>query len=161
MIEVYGEGVGINGATSSFTKVLNLPLNMLKTNTRYCNILQVSYEITVEAEISDNETMLVKIPITIGDVPLNLTSNIVTQRVIARQAPTIYPAHQSSSTLYPDLRELNNFIRFRIIIKVLLLIAPPSYDETMNTAHQGPSSNEQFGSRYNVLPQKPTAPTEH
>lgn len=77
LVEVYAEGIGGNGITT-FTKALKLPLTLLSTNTKYCNVVQVSYELKVVAEISGcQRNFKIRIPITIGNVPLGSMPSLV------------------------------------------------------------------------------------
>lgn len=48
-----------------------IPQIMVTSNSRYCNVVQVSYELVVEADVSGCHTNLeVRIPIVIGSVPI-------------------------------------------------------------------------------------------
>lgn len=76
MIEVYAAGVD-SGETKNFSVELQVPQITMHSNGRFCNIVEISYELKVEAEISgchQNVTMI--FPITIGSVPLNFGASV-------------------------------------------------------------------------------------
>lgn len=68
------EGIvdGISGpGSSTVEKLLLLPKVMLASNKRICKVIQVSYELNVEAEVSGcYKSIEVIIPITIGPEPI-------------------------------------------------------------------------------------------
>lgn len=62
---------GIKGAGSvTLDKLLLMPQTMFTSNKRFCNVIQVSYELIVEAEVSGCrggiEIREIRIPITVG-----------------------------------------------------------------------------------------------
>lgn len=75
----YCDGV----SSSNFTTIeeeLMVPVNVIKSNRKYCNIVEVSYELKVKAKISGCRSNIeVSFPITIGTVPLifdSITENV-------------------------------------------------------------------------------------
>lgn len=62
---------GIRGVGSvTIDKLLLLPQTMLVSNKRFCNVIQVSYELVVEAEVSGcHGGIEISIPITVGLEP--------------------------------------------------------------------------------------------
>lgn len=59
---------GIKGAGSvTLDKLLLMPQTMFTSNKRFCNVIQVSYELIVEAEVSGCRGGIeIRIPITVG-----------------------------------------------------------------------------------------------
>lgn len=71
IVEASEDGV-MEGDGKNFTRELLLPQEMLKTNSRFSKIIEVSYELKVEAKTSGvNRNIKVMLPVTIGSVPFN------------------------------------------------------------------------------------------
>lgn len=110
------------------------------SNLNYCRVLNVSYEIQVQAKISGlHKNPIIKLPITIGTVPLNI------------QIPQIHfpsaPSHTPSPTGQYSFADAINgypngqpFGEYREKTKdsklISFLKAPPSYCEAMGSAIQ-------------------------
>lgn len=102
MVEVYAEGVSC-GQTVRLENILNIPQIVMSTNTRYCNVVQVSYELKVEAEVPGcRQNIKIEIPITIGSVPLNDTRMVNVMQTM----PSVMP----SAPLPYDRKFLNTFM---------------------------------------------------
>lgn len=71
MVEVFKDGVA---ASTSRTVVenLQLPSTLVNTNNRICNVIQITYDLKIEAQTSGCHSNFEMIfPIVIGTVPLN------------------------------------------------------------------------------------------
>lgn len=108
MSQIFVEGVK---ACSSVTlePLLTIPRIMTNSNERFCSVVQVSYEIKVEAQVSGcHANVEIKIPITIGSVPFtdDLPFTQVPQiEMSSPSAPLLPPV----SVPVPDLRKSNIF----------------------------------------------------
>lgn len=72
MVESYVRGVGASNFDDIETS-LSIPQVMLTSNSRYCQVVKVSYELKVEAVVSGcHRNITFKFPIEIGSVPLIL-----------------------------------------------------------------------------------------
>lgn len=72
MVEISVRGVGASNSDDIETS-LSIPQVMLTSNSRYCQVVKVSYELKVEAEVSGcHRNITFKFPIEIGSVKLTL-----------------------------------------------------------------------------------------
>jgi hypothetical protein len=68
------EGVG-KMQTATIAKDFLIPPKIATSNAKYCEILQISYELVVEAEMPGcRRNFKIAVPITIGSIPLNFDS---------------------------------------------------------------------------------------
>jgi len=76
--EAFSEGV-VAGGYARLEATLKIPQILTATNYRYCNIIQVSYELKVQAEVSGCHCnpITLEIPITLGTKPLRLDSGVI------------------------------------------------------------------------------------
>ena len=71
MVEVFKDGVAAS-TSRTFVENLQLPSTLVNTNNRICNVIQVTYELKIEAQTSGCHSNFEMIfPIVIGTVPLN------------------------------------------------------------------------------------------
>lgn len=81
IIEIYTDGIDGDVSTKTFTVALKLPFNLFSTNTKYCYIVQISYELEITAETSGfHNNIQFRIPITIGGVALRLPSSMASHQ---------------------------------------------------------------------------------
>ena len=72
--EAFKEGVR-SGGDICFDAEILIPQIATLTNTSFCNIVEVSYEVKVKAVVAGcHRDVKVKIPIVIGTIPLNLNN---------------------------------------------------------------------------------------
>lgn len=105
MVEAYASGVE-SGDTKNFTVELQVPQITMNSNDRFCNIVQITYELKVEAEISgchQNVTML--FPIVIGTVPFGTSAQSLAQPQIQAFPSAPYYPPVAPSALIPELRK--------------------------------------------------------
>lgn len=101
--EVMAE-VNCDGARGKDVKTINksitIPQIAVSSNTRYCNVVQIFYEIEIEAKIPGcHKNVLVKIPITIGAIPLRFDGGPFSDQStgFVLPPPTILPDHRKST----------------------------------------------------------------
>lgn len=100
LVYVTAEGVA-KRSDVSFVKELKVPPNTAFSNSNNCNVLQVSYVVTVEAQISGfRRNIEVSVPIRIGSIPLQLGPQ-VHQHTTSSSAPLMdfsmeYPGNFNS-----------------------------------------------------------------
>lgn len=64
---------------ATIEKDLMIPRVLLNSNKRFCNVVQVSYTLEVETDVSGcHRDMELSIPITIGSIPLNFVNDSLT-----------------------------------------------------------------------------------
>ena len=57
-----------------FEKALKLPESVISSNNRYSNLLQITYELKIEAQVKGcHQNIVVNIPIEIGSAALKMT----------------------------------------------------------------------------------------
>jgi Arrestin (or S-antigen), C-terminal domain len=72
MVEVRGKGVGAPTATAISDFVL--PSMLVNSNSLYCNVVQVSYNLSVKVQVSGwHKNFKMVFPIVIGSVPIDLS----------------------------------------------------------------------------------------
>jgi hypothetical protein len=77
MVETFKEGVGTS-TTKSLTENLQIPSILVNTNNRFCNVVQISYDLKVEAMVAGcHKNIEMVFPIVIGSVPLDLNQTTV------------------------------------------------------------------------------------
>ena len=183
MVEVFVDGVG---ASTSKTIVENLllPGNLVNTNNRFCNVIEVTYDLKIEAETSGCHTNFEMIfPIVIGTVPLNMgQQGQFTQLPISEftdntnQMPYKYPSAPMPNAPMPSAPIANGFSNPKVDLRKFFMIqsvflfsfqiiftAPPSFDEALKMIHEKVNSNiapnPSIGFGWNVA-QPPSAPAE-
>lgn len=130
------------------------------SNLNYCRVLNVSYEVHVTAKISGvHRNPVIKLPITIGTVPLNVPQSQIEVHYPSAPSHTPSPSGQFSFAdtinMQPNVQNTNGEF------------APPSYIEAMGSAVQLNEEGEHsFGNRpyhpmypvYNFNNVQPSAP---
>lgn len=105
MFEVFERGVSSDGNVTFETNVV-IPGIAMSSNIRYCNVVQIAYELVVETSVSGcHKNVVIIIPVTIGSVALNFnntyaSSNQTVTNVVMPSAPT-----QLAPAADLDLRE--------------------------------------------------------
>lgn len=144
---------GVKAAsTVSFQKHLCIPQLILTSNDRLCNVLQVTYEVKIEAIIQGcGESPILEIPITIGTIPIDLgltvndpsealprTDHIITTSVL--------PPPYTDDYLRPPAGELRKFVLIRlkyILCNKEFFSAPPTFEEALKMNNQPTLLNHQ------------------
>jgi hypothetical protein len=112
---------------------LLIPQLQMNSNARYCDAIQVSYEIQVEAEISgSHKNIFVVIPVVIGSKSLNFKQPLC-------EIPNSASATNYSKASAPNDRKLNNLVKLKkqtMILKSFL--APPSFEEAIRMNFEQP-----------------------
>lgn len=76
LVEVCGQGVSA-GLSSTFVEELRIPQQLLCSNKNTCEVIHISYELKVEAEIDGcNENIEFLFPITIGSISLTFDESL-------------------------------------------------------------------------------------
>lgn len=105
MLEVYEKGVSTN-ENVSFEVDLAIPGIAMNSNNRFCNVVQITYELFIGAQISGcHKNIEMSIPVTIGSVPLDF-NRVEISNEFNLSFPSAPPAPISAPI--PDLRERFN-----------------------------------------------------
>ncbi|CRK98598.1 CLUMA_CG012195, isoform A [Clunio marinus] len=145
IIEDYHDGV--DGSSSvEFVKNLKLPERMINTNIKYSNLIQVSYEIKVEAEVPDcHKNAVIIIPITIGSVPLKISQSdySVSETEINFSEPNTSEQNGNGSTIvaYPDVHSNKQAVTSPAIEGNLPLPPPPPFEEALEVIRKSPQNH--------------------
>jgi hypothetical protein len=141
-------GPGVKGSSSSkIEKDLPIPRFFMNSNSKYCNVIQIFYELKVEAQITGfHRNIEIVFPITIGSIPLRYYDQPTPSTPGDELTPLAdyYPCT-------PDSREKPKIfflILLEFIYLFLNLIAPPSYEEANN------QENNPFDASFNLLQQQ-------
>lgn len=71
MAEVNCDGVAGTGV-KTIQKAIPIPPIAVSTNTRFCNVVQISYELEVESKVPGcRKNVVTRMPITVGAIPIN------------------------------------------------------------------------------------------
>ena len=104
-------------------------LSML-SNERHCEEIQVSYEVKIEAELSDNHKNLVLfLPIVIGSKPLRFKEQSI-NAVINPSLKKNFKMTSHSDRRYETI--------FKLKLKNCFISAPPSFEEALKTNFEQP-----------------------
>lgn len=138
MVETFKEGVG-KSTTKSLTENLQIPRILVNTNNRFCNVVQISYDLKVEAMVSGcHKNIEMVFPIVIGSVPLNLNQTAVysdypdgmtqppynpTVAMPSAPTPSAPMTHNGFSNPMTDLRKFltltdNQILKFYFALKL-------------------------------------------
>lgn len=122
IVEVCWQGAR-GGSSATFVKELKIPRTMMCSNSRYCYVVQITYELKVEVEIDRwNGSIEVHFPITIGSVPI--TSNQPRAAIV----PTVHNSNspqvpRNAGFIAPPPATLNHAFIART--------PPPTFEEAM------------------------------
>lgn len=114
MVELRFKGVSASSDVS-IQRDFMIPPIMVMSNSRYCNVIQVSYEIVVEADVSGCHTNLeVRIPIVIGSVPI-ISEQIMTDAAQMNAQPgmtsvPIVTQYNNDFAMAPVMPPLRKFL---------------------------------------------------
>jgi Arrestin (or S-antigen), C-terminal domain/Arrestin (or S-antigen), N-terminal domain len=93
---------------------LTLPSTLLKSNAKICRVVQVSYEVKIEAVASGccSNNIVFRIPITIGSIPLDLNPPVPMQAYAQQNQIKTAPSSQLMPASAPllDLRKKMTFM---------------------------------------------------
>lgn len=97
-------------SSKTFSKDLKIPDDLVCSNSQYCNVIQIYYELKVEADIpsdcQDNVALI--LPITIGSIPLDFHSTLDVEASapteLLRSEPEVIASAPSLETV-PDSRK--------------------------------------------------------
>lgn len=99
MAEIFIDGVKA-ASNISFQKDLQIPRILMASNSRYCNVVQITYELKIEALTSGcGSNPTIKIPITIGSVPMNLEQTVTNFPVVTPYADNVFIPSAPASDL--------------------------------------------------------------
>lgn len=95
----FKEGAYASGS-NKFEKDLKIPENLISSS-NYCKIIQVCYELQVEGgDPESNDNLVVRIPITIGSIPLNLDAGESQQPTAPSESSITIPG-ETTATIHP------------------------------------------------------------
>lgn len=102
MAEVFGPGIR-PGATISFDKILNVPQIAVNSNNLLCNVVQIYYQLTIEASVPGcHGNIEFNIPITIGTIPLDLAPAATAPPPAPSTQPTIIATAPPTFDSFPN-----------------------------------------------------------
>ena len=89
---IFGQGVE-KGRSETIQEILKLPKNLMPSNSRTCQIVQVSYHVEVEAIVSGcHKNVVLRTPVVIGTVPINMNTlpvfNVIAINNLMSQMPS-------------------------------------------------------------------------
>jgi len=94
------EGVYASGS-NKFERDLKIPEDLISSNSNYCKTIQVCYELQVEGgDPESNDNLVVRIPITIGSIPLNIDAGD-SQEPSAPSESSITIPGETTATVHP------------------------------------------------------------
>lgn len=119
MVEMSASKGVYASSSNTFKENLEIPLNTICSNGHYCKVVEIYYEVKVEAETSGcNDNIELSIPIIIGSIPFNDDSTEITQPTAPLEALLIEPIKTltPSQNPIPDSRTFDHLIKDENVI---------------------------------------------
>lgn len=108
LVKVYGDGA-LKGQAISYVKDLKIPDWVDASNNQYCKAVQISYEVYVRAEsYGCHNNFKVKIPVTIGAVPLNIDPDQIVDSAVLKNIQLTFQDNKLHGDYTPNVKISTN-----------------------------------------------------